>query len=70
MQSAVMSFRALPVEAGPAGTIGRILVPGDRGPVAGRRDGLGVSLERHYAKSATSVLRYQREVQLRHREPQ
>ena len=49
-----MSFRALPVEARPAGTIGRVLflaiaVLSLAGAIVS-----GVSLQRHYAKSATS----------------
>ena len=49
-----MSFRALPVEAGPARTTGRVLflaiaILSLAGAIVS-----GVSLERHYAKSATS----------------
>ena len=49
-----MSFRALPVEAGPAGTTSRVLflaiaILSLAGSIVS-----GISLERHYAKSATS----------------
>ncbi|MFZ0957469.1 MAG: vitamin K epoxide reductase family protein [Candidatus Sulfotelmatobacter sp.] len=54
MQSAVMSFRALPVEAGPAGTIGRVLFLAIAVLSLAGAMVSGVSLERHYAKSATS----------------
>ncbi len=49
-----MSFRALPVEAGPAGTIGRVLFLAIAVLSLAGAMVSGVSLERHYAKSATS----------------
>jgi vitamin-K-epoxide reductase (warfarin-sensitive) len=49
-----MSFQALPVEARPAGTTGRVLFLAIAALSLAGAIVSGVSLERHYAKSATS----------------